>query len=85
MVGVAPRDSIQGSGNRGPRNNAGPPARLLRVRDAWLFPALPWQEKRRETEPQDFSDNLAVQVTVGAETLNRSWYNATLCETLCDP
>jgi predicted phage-related endonuclease len=33
-----------------------------------------WREKRGEVEPEDLSDNLAVQLGVATETLNRAWY-----------
>jgi predicted phage-related endonuclease len=33
-----------------------------------------WKEKRGEAEPQDFSDNLVVQLGVATEALNRAWY-----------
>ena len=33
-----------------------------------------WREKRGEAEPQDFSDNLVVQLGVATEALNRAWY-----------
>ena len=33
-----------------------------------------WKEKRGETEPEDLSDNLIVQLGVATETLNRTWY-----------
>jgi hypothetical protein len=33
-----------------------------------------WKEKRGEVEPEDFSDNLIVQLGVATETLNRAWY-----------
>ena len=33
-----------------------------------------WKEKRGEAEPEDFSDNLLVQLGVATEALNRSWY-----------
>ena len=33
-----------------------------------------WKEKRGEAEPEDFSDNLVVQLGVVTEALNRSWY-----------
>ena len=32
------------------------------------------QEKRGESEPDDLSDNLVVQLGVATETLNRNWY-----------
>jgi len=33
-----------------------------------------WQEKRGEIEPEDFSDNLLVQLGVATESLNRLWF-----------
>jgi YqaJ-like viral recombinase domain len=33
-----------------------------------------WREKRGEAEPQDYSDNLIVQLGVATEPLNRRWY-----------
>jgi predicted phage-related endonuclease len=33
-----------------------------------------WQEKRGESEPEDLSDNLVVQLGVATEALNRAWY-----------
>jgi predicted phage-related endonuclease len=33
-----------------------------------------WREKRGETEPPDFSNNLVVQLGTVTEELNRSWY-----------
>jgi predicted phage-related endonuclease len=33
-----------------------------------------WREKRGEAEPQDFSDNLIVQLGLVTEPLNRNWY-----------
>jgi hypothetical protein len=33
-----------------------------------------WEEKRRESEPEDFSGNLVVQLGVATEALNQSWY-----------
>jgi putative phage-type endonuclease len=33
-----------------------------------------WQEKRGESEPEDLSDNLIVQLGVVTEDLNRHWY-----------
>src|ERR1700738_1716257 len=36
-----------------------------------------WQEKRGEVEPQDYSDNLIVQLGLATEALNRCWYERT--------
>jgi hypothetical protein len=33
-----------------------------------------WKEKRGEAKPEDFSDNLVVQLGVVTEALNRTWY-----------
>ncbi len=33
-----------------------------------------WREKRGEAEPEDFRDNLVVQLGVATEALNRTWY-----------
>src|SRR5256884_1541623 len=33
-----------------------------------------WREKRGETEPEDLSGNLIVQLGAATEELNRSWY-----------
>jgi predicted phage-related endonuclease len=35
-----------------------------------------WREKRGELEPEDLSGNLAVQLGVATENLNRRWYQA---------
>src|SRR5579862_10010055 len=35
-----------------------------------------WREKRGETEPEDLSGNLIVQLGVATEDLNRRWYEA---------
>ena len=36
-----------------------------------------WREKRGETEPEDLSDNLIVQLGLATEHLNRQWYERT--------
>ncbi|MBR0826159.1 YqaJ viral recombinase family protein [Bradyrhizobium manausense] len=35
-----------------------------------------WREKRGEIAPQDFSQNLIVQLGIATEQLNRSWYQS---------
>src|SRR5690349_21586221 len=35
-----------------------------------------WREKRGETEPEDLSDNLIVQLGNATEDLNRRWFEA---------
>ena len=39
-----------------------------------------WREKRGETEPEDLSRNLIVQLGVVTEELNRRWYEAILAK-----
>jgi predicted phage-related endonuclease len=43
-----------------------------------------WREKRGETEPQDFSRNLIVQLGNVTEELNRRWYEASSGHTIKD-
>src|SRR3954469_15430044 len=33
-----------------------------------------WREKRGESEPEDLSGNLIVQLGIATESFNRSWY-----------
>jgi predicted phage-related endonuclease len=51
----------------------GSDARIIMGSDETALVRL-WQEKRGEVEPEDFSDNLIVQLGVITEPLNRSWY-----------
>jgi hypothetical protein len=74
MVGVAPRDSIQGSGDRGPRTTLDRPRGLCVPETHGFSLRSPWREKRGETEPEDLSGNHIVQLGVATETLNRLWY-----------
>jgi predicted phage-related endonuclease len=41
-----------------------------------------WREKRGEVEPEDFSDNLLVQLGVATESLNRTWYERNTAQTV---
>jgi predicted phage-related endonuclease len=43
-----------------------------------------WREKRGESEPQDFSGNLIVQLGLAIEPLNRRWYERTTGQTIKD-
>jgi predicted phage-related endonuclease len=43
-----------------------------------------WQEKRGEVEPQDYSDNLIVQLGLATEPLNRCWYERTTGQVITD-
>ena len=51
----------------------GSDARLIMGTDEAALTQL-WQEKRGEIEPEDFSDNLIVQLGTVTEGLNRHWY-----------
>jgi len=51
----------------------GSDARLIMGTDEAALTQL-WQEKRGEIEPEDFSDNLIVQLGTVTEGLNRYWY-----------
>jgi predicted phage-related endonuclease len=43
-----------------------------------------WQEKRGEIEPEDLSGNLAVQLGLATEDLNRCWYEVNTGQTITD-
>jgi predicted phage-related endonuclease len=43
-----------------------------------------WREKRGETEPEDLSSNLIVQLGLATEDLNRRWYEASTGRVLTD-
>ena len=51
----------------------GSDARIIMSPDEAALVRL-WKQKRGEAEPEDFSDNLVVQLGVVTEALNRSWY-----------
>src|SRR6266851_8002638 len=51
----------------------GSDARIIMGTDEGALLRL-WREKRGETEPEDLSDNLIVQLGVVTEHLNRHWY-----------
>jgi predicted phage-related endonuclease len=51
----------------------GSDARAIMGNDAAALVRL-WREKRGEAEPEDFSDNLIVQLGTVTEELNRRWY-----------
>jgi predicted phage-related endonuclease len=54
----------------------GSDARIIMGNDETALVYL-WREKRGEAEPQDYSDNLIVQLGVATEPLNRRWYERT--------
>ena len=51
----------------------GSDARIIMGNDETALQRL-WREKRGETEPEDLSDNLIVQLGLVTEHLNRTWY-----------
>ena len=61
----------------------GSDARIIMGNDETALIRL-WQEKRGEVEPQDYSDNLIVQLGLVTEALNRSWYERTTGQVITD-
>jgi predicted phage-related endonuclease len=59
----------------------GSDARIIMGSDAAALLRL-WREKRGETEPEDLSGNLAVQLGVATEDLNRRWYERNAAQTV---
>src|SRR5262245_27737755 len=51
----------------------GSDARIIMANDEVALVRL-WREKRGETEPEDLSGNLIVQMGAATEELNRNWY-----------
>src|SRR5262249_35786375 len=51
----------------------GSDARIIMGNDKAALIQL-WREKRGETEPEDLSSNLVVQLGAATEALNRTWY-----------
>src|SRR5262249_32473873 len=51
----------------------GSDARIIMGTDAAAL-GRPWHEKRGEAHPEDLSGNLAVQLGIATEELNRTWY-----------
>jgi predicted phage-related endonuclease len=61
----------------------GSDARIIMANDESALIRL-WREKRGEVEPRDLSANLAVQLGVATEELNRRWYQANTGQVLTD-
>src|ERR1700730_2921866 len=61
----------------------GSDARIVMGTDEAALTRL-WREKRAETEPPDYSDNLIVQLGVATEPLNRRWYERTTGQVIKD-
>ena len=61
----------------------GSDARVIMGQDEAALLRL-WREKRGETEPQDLSGNLVVQLGVVTEDLNRRWYETNTGQTITD-
>jgi predicted phage-related endonuclease len=68
---------VAGSRNSASRDRrlfiGGSDARIIMSRDEAALIRL-WREKRGESQPEDLSDNLVVQLGVATEALNRNWY-----------
>ena len=61
----------------------GSDARIIMGNDEAALVRL-WREKRGETEPQDYSGNLIVQLGIATEPLNRRWYERTTGQVIKD-
>jgi predicted phage-related endonuclease len=61
----------------------GSDARIIMGQDEDALVRL-WREKRGEIEPEDLSGNLAVQLGVVTEDLNRRWYEAQTNKVIID-
>jgi predicted phage-related endonuclease len=61
----------------------GSDARIIMGNDEAALLRL-WREKRGEVEPEDLSGNLAVQLGVATEKLNRRWYEGNTGQVLTD-
>jgi predicted phage-related endonuclease len=61
----------------------GSDARIIMGEDEAALTRL-WREKRGETEPEDLSGNLIVQLGVATEELNRRWYEANSGQVITD-
>ena len=61
----------------------GSDARIIMGADETALVGL-WREKRGETEPPDYSDNLIVQLGVATEPLNRRWFEKTTGQIIKD-
>ena len=69
----------------GNRNSfiGGSDARIIMGTDEAALLRL-WQEKRGEIEPEDFSDNLLVQLGAVTEDLNRRWFERNTGQAVID-
>ena len=61
----------------------GSDARIIMGTDETALVRL-WREKRGEAEPQDYSNNLIVQLGVATEPLNRRWFEKTTGQAIRD-
>ena len=72
--------------NHMPRRNGfigGSDARTIMGNDEAALQRL-WREKRGETEPEDLSGNLLVQLGLATEHLNRQWYERATGQVVTD-
>ena len=61
----------------------GSDARIIMGNDEAALLSL-WRQKRGETEPEDLSSNLMVQLGLATENLNRRWYEANTGQVIVD-
>jgi predicted phage-related endonuclease len=77
--------SLASNGNLSDRRYfvGGSDARIITGDDEGALLRL-WREKRGESEPEDLSRNLAVQLGLATEELNRRWYEANTGQAITD-
>ena len=77
---MTPKDDTTASGRY---FIGGSDARIIMGNDEAALLRL-WGEKRGETQPEDLSGNLIVQLGLATEDLNRRWYEANSGQVISD-
>jgi hypothetical protein len=84
---IAPNSQLVHSHSNSPKDRrhfiGGSDARIIMGDDDADLLRL-WREKRGEIEPQDFTQNLVVQLGNATEELNRRWYEGSTGQTVKD-
>jgi predicted phage-related endonuclease len=82
-TGAAPRPSTKPRPEERRYFIGGSDARIIMGDDGAALLRL-WKEKRGESEPEDLSGNLVVQLGLATEDLNRRWYESNTGQVLTD-
>jgi predicted phage-related endonuclease len=78
-----PQEALKFVNNERRQFIGGSDARIIMANDERALLRL-WREKRGETEPEDLSGNLIVQLGLATEDLNRRWYEANTGQVIAD-